>query len=391
MDKLAIKDSKKIVSILGITISILGILLLAISFTSYNPYLIGSGGVLLILGIIMALPLRWLGIIGIIVGFVGMIAISFILFKSSWSLFFVKDAQPTLAPVLPGVQVPGLPTLSFWHWIISIFILAIVHEGSHGILARLHKINVKSSGFGFLGPILLAFVEPDEKEIAKASKTAQLSIFAAGPFSNIILGVISMLIFLFIMGPASNAILEYDGISVGKFTPGFPAEKSGLELPFFIQEINGIKTPSIPEFVNATKNITPDQRITLTTNKGIVTITTTKDPKNSSRGFIGIENLSQRTKTKDSINSFIGKSFIWFSILVMWTFFINIGVGLFNLLPLGPVDGGRMFLVLALKVLKDEKKAKKAWMIAMYLTLFLIGINLLPWLNKLLNFILGLF
>ncbi len=391
MDVLAKKDTKKHISIIGIILSIMGIVLLLLNIFILNPYLIGSGSMLLLIGLLIVLPLRWLGNIGVVIGFIGMIFIFFILIKSSWSLFFVEGAQSTLAPVLPGVHVPGLPTLSFWHWIVSIFILAVVHEFSHGIIARLYQIKVKSSGIGFLGPILLAFVEPDEKQISRVKKSAQLSIFAAGPFSNILLGALSMLFFLFILAPMSNIILEYDGISVSGFSKGFPAEKSGLEIPFTITAINGIKTISISEFINATKDIKPDQEITLTTNERTVAITTIQDPKNATKGFMGIEGLSQKTKTKNTMPKSIGTFFTWFSILVMWTFFINIGVGLFNLLPLGPIDGGRMFFVVATKILKDGNKAKKAWMITMYIVLFLIFINLIPWLNKLIRFIAELF
>ena len=47
--------------------------------------------------------------------------------------------------LLPGVKViPGLPTMSFWHWIVAIFILATVHETCHGIFARLNNVKLKS-------------------------------------------------------------------------------------------------------------------------------------------------------------------------------------------------------------------------------------------------------
>jgi len=391
MEKLAKHDTKKTKRITGIVFFIIGTILIIIGLLSSYMIITGSGIILFILGILVAIPLRWLGYAGIIVGFIGMAFIFVVLLISTFKLFFIENAQPGIAPVLPGVRVTGLPTLSFWHWIISIFILAVVHEFSHGILARVHKVDVKSSGFGFLGPILLAFVEPDEKEISQSSKKAQLSIFGAGPFSNIILGALSILFFIFILGPVSNMILEYDGIAVSGFTSNYPAEKSGLTLPLVIKSINGIETLEFGSFINATKEITPDQKITLGTDKGVVEIKTVEDPKNSSRGFIGIEGLSQHTKTKENVSAFVGDFFKWFSLLVMWLFFINIGVGLFNLLPLGPVDGGRMFYVASLAIFKNEKRAKKAWMIAMYLVLFLIFVNLIPWLSKLVNFITGLF
>jgi len=119
--------------------------------------------------------LSFLSSLGIIIGFIGMIAMTFILIKATFDLIFVPGAPPALAPVLPGVKIaPGLPTLSFLHWIISIVIIAVIHEFSHGVIARLNNIKIKSSGFAFLGPIPAAFVEPDEKQMEKKSRKAQL-------------------------------------------------------------------------------------------------------------------------------------------------------------------------------------------------------------------------
>ena len=131
-----------------------------------------------------------LSVSSIVIGFLGMIFILRIIIEGTYTLLTKPDAQPVLAPVLPGVAIPGLPKLSFMHWIISIFIVAVIHEFSHGIFARFHKTKVKSSGFLFLGPILGAFVEPDEVELKKKSAYKQLSIFSAGPFSNIVTGIV---------------------------------------------------------------------------------------------------------------------------------------------------------------------------------------------------------
>ncbi|MEK6907612.1 MAG: hypothetical protein AABW45_03735, partial [Nanoarchaeota archaeon] len=102
--------------------------------------------------------LNILGYLGIIVGFLGMIFILYTIIGGTYTLIRGSilgiQTQPVLAPVLPGLKIPGLPTLSFWHWIIAIFVVAIIHEFSHGLYARLYNLKIKSSGFAFLGPIL---------------------------------------------------------------------------------------------------------------------------------------------------------------------------------------------------------------------------------------------
>ncbi len=333
--------------------------------------------------------LKILGYVGVVVGFIGMGFTFIMLIKSAFDIAFVEGAVPGFAPVLPGVRIPGLPTLSFWHWLIGIFALAVVHEFAHGVLARVHKLEVKNSGFGFLGPILLAFVEPDEKKIVKAKKRAQLSVYAAGPFSNFIFAVLFLLTSLFVMQPILNNIFVSAGVQVNKFTEGFPAENSGLEVPFVITAVNDLQTLDAAGFNEATKSIKSDDLVKLKTDQGDFEITAVENPKDPEKGYIGIEGIAIKSELRDGNSELKGKTVQWFSMLFFWLFILNFGVGLFNLLPLGPVDGGRMFLVASLGIFKNEEKAQKVWKIAMWTVLFLIFVNLLPWVGKLLSFVTG--
>ncbi len=331
--------------------------------------------------------LRPLAYVSTIVGFLGMAFIFYILIKGTFSLIFVPNAQPALAPVLPGVKVDGLPTLGFWHWIISIFIVAVIHEFSHGVFARLYNLKVKNSGFLFLGPILGAFVEPDEKKLEKVEKKKQLAIMSAGPFSNIVLAGLVFLLISFVSMPLQEKILDFDGIEVNKLIPGFPAEKANIPLPFELISINGEKIKDVNHFVSITDKIKPNERITLGTSEGEFSLTTDKNPEEPERGYIGITDFNIKTKFKEGINENLGNAVLWLLKLMFWLFVVNLGVGLFNLLPLGPIDGGRMFLVLSSMIFKKEEKAKKFWSSISYFLLIVIFINLLPYLFRLLNFL----
>jgi len=85
----------------------------------------------------------------------------------------------------------------FSYWILSIFLIAVIHEFSHGVVGRAWKLKIKSSGFAFLSilvPVIpAAFVEPDEKQTAKASARAQLGMLSAGPFSNVVFAALILL------------------------------------------------------------------------------------------------------------------------------------------------------------------------------------------------------
>jgi len=327
--------------------------------------------------------LNILGIIGIIIGFIGMIAMFGLLLQITIKLLIQPAAQPGLVPVLPGIKVsPLLPVLSFLHWIIIIFIVALIHEFSHGIFARLNKIKIKSSGFAFLGPIPAAFVEPDEKQIVKKSKKAQLSILAAGPFSNIVLAFLILILMLLIFMPIQQSLMEPTGIYIVDVTANYPANLSGLQPGSIIQGINNNEIKSSEQLLDFIKN--NEDEFVLNTDKGDHTITPITEEE---RNIIGIHSIQLRDYKNKNAGTFI---FNWFIELLKWLWLISLGVGLFNLLPLGPVDGGRMFPIGLSFFIKDEDKIKRIWKFISFFVLGLIIINLLPYLVNLFIWIISL-
>ena len=392
MESISKKDEQKWLVVLGYILLIAGLILGVFGFVANHQLWLIVGSFSLFFGLLLAIPLNLWGHIGTTIGFIGMAVILFLLVKGTITMLFVADAPPAVAPVLPGVSVPGLPNLSFWHWIVAIFLVATVHEFSHGIWARLYKIKIKSSGFLFFGPILGAFVEPEEKELNKKSKPKQLAVFAAGPFSNIIFGIFFLLIMNFITGPLYGNVYEGTGINIQTIIENQPAEQAGLVAPIIIYEINGQKTTDAVQFLNATASLKPNDKVKVVTDKGSYDLVAGKNPDNESRGFIGVADFTLKAAPKTAIiekyGSFLPSAVEWINMLVFWLVVMNFGIGLFNLLPLGPIDGGRMFLTAMLGIFKNETKAKKIWGFMSFFCLMLIFINLAPYLWKLLLFIL---
>ncbi len=109
---------------------------------------------------------------------------------------------PAIFPLIPYFpQIFNIesffPPFYFIYFLIAIAVVALSHEFSHGIFARLNKIKIHSTGFAFLGPFLGAFVEQDEKQMNRASIKAQLSVLAAGTFANIIMAVLFGILLVF--------------------------------------------------------------------------------------------------------------------------------------------------------------------------------------------------
>jgi len=329
--------------------------------------------------------LKYLAYAGIIIGFLGMAFISFSLIQNIYKVITATTTVAGVALVLP-LKVKGSFYVPFFYWIISIFLLALVHEFSHGVIARLYNIKIKSSGLAFLNilvPVIpAAFVEPDEKELRKRPKMQQLSIFAAGPFSNIIFAFVVLAIMGLVMVPVSNAVFGYNGVLVTGFTPGnetFPAENAGITENELIIGIDNMPITTVENFTEIMQNKTPGESIVITTNITNYNITLAESPDNKSRGYLGIL-LIQNQEIRESILQKYGKIlpniFIWFVGLFYWLYALNLGIGLFNLVPLGPIDGGRMLQLLMHKLFK-KKKGDKVWKAISFIFLSLIIINIL--------------
>ena len=326
-------------------------------------------------------------------GFVGMISVLLILVKGAINLIKIPDSQPMLAPLLPGIQIPGLPTLSFWHWVIGILIVAVIHESFHGIFARLYNIKIKSSGFAFLGPILAAFVEPDEKELNKATKFQQLSVLSAGAFSNIISGIIIILIGSLVLTPVTSSMFETSGVQIISISEDLPINSTDVKIGETIRSINGIKIENVKDFIETMDVLKPGEIINLMTDNTSSQIPLVQNPQNTSRALLGVTvthtKINLKENIKEKYGSIIPSFILWLSELLFWLYVISLGVGFFNLLPLGPVDGGKMFYVGIQYFIKDKKKALKVYSYMTSFCTFLIIINLLPYVIKIFKFILS--
>lgn len=340
------------------------------------------------------------GYCGIVVGFIGLPAISALIIKNFIDFLTVKETVAGIQMVLP-IPVDGIFYVPFFYWIISITILAIVHEFSHGLLARVWNLRVKSTGIGFfslLVPLIpIAFVEPDEKQIKKASLRKQLSVYAAGPFSNILLGFVVLGIILLIAPVFIGSVYEQDGIAVMGFERynnlAYPAEQSGMVIGDRILFIDGVSTLEDESFTAYMASKKPGERIYVTTNASEYELILAKNPKNETRGYMGIT-VMQSQKIKPLMKErygFLLPSVLWLFGLLYILYIFNIGIGLINLFPIYITDGARMLLAIVETKFKNKKKAMYIYSLVNKLFLFILLILVFfPLFKNLLNFILGI-
>jgi membrane-associated protease RseP (regulator of RpoE activity) len=324
-------------------------------------------------------------------------------------------------PQIFGVE-SFFPPFYFTYFIIALAIVAIVHEFSHGIFMRLYKIRIKSTGFAFFGPFLGAFVEEEKKQFVKKSNIGQMSVLSAGVFANIVFALIFFLLLAgffyvsfepagYIFNSYSYSVIPAAAISIGNQTGDFseifyqnksyflderlrtqldrnlsmiaayddaPAFRAGLKGA--ITEINGAKitsSESLREFISMTSP--GDEIIVKTIESGEIksyNIILGENPSNSSRGYLGVANLplqregiisaflnlfSFKNPSIYYAPSYDGDFVIFIYDLLWWVMIINFLVALFNMLPLGILDGGRFFYLAVLSVTKSEKFSAAAF------------------------------
>jgi len=374
---------------------------------------------------------------------------------------FIK--APPVAPLIPyfpklfGME-SFFPPFYFAYFIVALAIVAIVHEFSHGIFMRLFKVRIKSTGLVFLGPILGAFVEQDDKSFQKKDKFKQMVILGAGVFANVVFALIFYGLYVgFFFSSFSGAgyvfnsyggqsvpidTIDSIGQDVGPIDVISPLGYSAINLSEV--NINGTtyymstgvkeliaqedlvgnisvldKSPAIlagmrgaiiqaddVKIINEDKlrefleNKHPGERVLFVTEdaEGIKkhNILLSEHPNKSiSYGYLGVGRIEGKAK------GVIQRSLRWFMSfkdsstyykptwdgnlvefiyhLFWWVMVINLLVALFNMLPLGMLDGGRFFYLAIWGITGKEKIGKAAYKGAGWLILLAFILMMVFW------------
>ena len=286
--------------------------------------------------------------------------------------------------------------------IIVLSVLVMFHEFGHFIVAKLSGARVNEFSIGF-GPRLfkkkygeteysfrallfggyVALEGEDEKSndpraIVNKPWPVRLAVFAAGPLMNILLAFLLLFIVFFSIGrpiPQIKSVME-----------GYPAEKAGILPGDKIVMVNNTKINTWEELEKAISS-NGERVLTIEIQRGNQILQKQVKPifdKNASKVMIGIvpdyeRSISLAFKTainqtiyfskliilslvmlvtgKVSVNDIMGPVGIVQAVgtvaktgvinLLAFSALISVNLGLFNLLPLPALDGGRILFVLA--------------------------------------------
>ena len=165
--------------------------------------------------------------------------------------------EPRNALAIPGVN-DFLPLSVAPEIVFGLVLALVVHEGGHGLFCRVEDIDIESMGLALLAVIPIgAFVEPDESELLKSDRGAQVRMYAAGVTNNFALSFFALLL---LFGPIAGSIAVVDGYHVGGTVEETPAAQAGIESGDVITGING-RAVTGPGELESTLAATNDTRV----------------------------------------------------------------------------------------------------------------------------------
>jgi len=326
--------------------------------------------------------LRLYATFGVLMVIVISVAMTLLLLLSLSYTFAVRPLPTGIYAPQNILLIPGLneyipSTIAVW---LAFVITIAVHEFGHGILSRVENIRVKSMGaLIFVLPIGF-FVEPDEEELNQTKGMKKIRMFGAGITNNIVIGGICFIAMILLMG----LVTPVAGPVIGGVYQNYSAQQAGVPGYSFIHAVNG-NAVSTPADVSAILNTTrPGDSLTLTVeHEGVISdyqLTLSDWPDdlgNRTSGFMGVSYYDP-SLILDGVGSSIsplgflrfltvpfdmaggGNPFRilafdtaaqqfyvipfagFFGIIhfLFWCGWINISVGIFNAIPMVPLDGG---------------------------------------------------
>ncbi len=241
-------------------------------------------------------------------------------------LFIPQTASPVV-PFLPGVTI----SLYWFPYVLIAIALALtVHEFAHGIVSSRERVPVASAGI-IVAPITGGgFVEPNEEEFEKAELLPRLRIISVGSLSNILVGLIAVVIGIAVFSSIS-------GVLVMEVVPGGPAQVAGMENWDVVYAFQGMTVTTPLDLRAALTQVPVGSVVAVQTQRGLFQVTTTPNPQNASLPYLGVQNTLRYVPLR--IGEFSSRFTYNLSLTLEWVANIMVSIGIFNMLPLFPFDG----------------------------------------------------
>ncbi len=343
-----------------------------------------------------------------------------VMFANAQAREGVRGVGPAANLLIPGLN----PFLPITYGLAALVITIIIHEAGHGVVARVYNIRVDSTGIVlFLGIPIGAFVNIERDELNRATLKQKSAVLTAGPLNNMILAGACLIAMYFVVStltplpPDPNA--PQFGVMVVSVNDGSLAQAMGMEAESVIQYVAGQQITSLDDLSESLRrNLGSTVEITWLNKDGDtivrqITLPTAVEP---GRGTLGVsvtvlsrgpQEVLDTYKNQFSQNplaillpptfqqgfvpfsdlmapkytsSVFGDSFAPVANTLFWLWFINFNVGIFNALPIGPLDGGQLYGALIENKAKSKAIAKNANMLlTLVMTAIVFAVLVLPY------------
>lgn len=307
-----------------------------------------------------------------------------LLSNSIFVLLRPREAIPGVRFILPGTA-PGL-TITIWFIVVGVVL--IFHEVFHAFLLRSQGLRTKSAGVLLFLFIPGAFVEPDERQVIRSSPGKRMRMFAAGPVTNILISFLFLLILLSVLTPKQ-------GVYIWGVAENSPLAEENI-LGAKILALDNFQISSIEDVKNFKNYLNASRRteFELVTDRGTFHAKIRQENGENHLPFIAAQAPSNLVYLHPINTVILMYATIFGSPvfhpylyhfyvppflidLLKWLFALNLGIGLFNLLPAKPLDGG--YMLEALLEVRYSKKFARGFVKAFsFFILLLIILNLLP-------------
>jgi len=317
----------------------------------------------------------------VVAGFI-MMGFAFWFLISNIFNFFVKpESFSEVTVLIPGVTIQS--TSALVPFLLSIPIVLVIHEGAHGIVATLEKIKIKTGGFAVFIALFAGFVEPDEEEFAKAKKISKLRVIGAGATSNVIFSFIVAGLLIFnpsfaLLTPEPIRGMFYNeplGVPIISVTEGTGAAAAGLLKDDMITAIDGIPVVQPQDFAKI--KLVPGETATVTIIRNSETlqipVVTKASPDDPQRGLLGITRAAFPSY-QPVVPYYIPWSPEVFTFL-LWLWMLSFFIGIFNMLPLPILDGGKFIHSIIEKNTSDKMVKSVMWSLYGF-TFILFALNI---------------
>jgi len=294
--------------------------------------------------------------------------------------------EPGVGLAIPGTSF-GPVHIPLVEGIIALIIALIFHEGAHGVTAIGERVPVDEGGILLFGLLPIgAYVEPKESVMKRKNTAAVARILAAGPMANMVVFAI-FAILLVAVTPLGNYAAQVEcsasnGVKILHVPESLhvgdriiPSGAYGeINAGAIIVEINGQPVRCAKDFFQALAPLKEEEYngpivLTAIENNVEKNVTITMHD-----GFIGIEGVE---------NNHVKTLPWWYPLvtflvsLIYWTALLNFMIGLVNMLPVPPLDGGQLF-----KMLGEREGISTLYKALLWTTLAIFAINALPWFIK---------